>query len=468
MKARDQQRPAERSASLKKALGGVVFAASLLTASVVRADCPPAAGECKQLVDNGSLGARIDLVIMGDGYTAGEKDKFFADAQVAADGILKSETYGDYAPVFNVFAMYTPSAQSGADDPSAGVFVDTAFDGTYDTSGIDYLISINYGKALQELNTRFPEKDVALCLVNAAAYGGSGGPVAVVSLDANSLEVARHELGHTLAGLADEYTAPYPGYPDGDPEPNVALESNLDPVKWSMWLTPGVAIPTPISAANGDHDPIGAYEGARYKATGVFRPAPNCLMRELEITFCPVCSEAMVLEFSKLSLLIDAPTPASPITIPVKGVSTFSATLPALSNLMPSWKVDGNPVDGTTASLALDPEKLGLADGVHTVELAVYDATPKVRNDPQSVMTEVYTWDVTVDGTLPPNPGTGGGAGAGVGGSGGGGGSGGVGNGNDVITCGCRTAGTDSNGSFSAVGVLGVLIALSRRRRTRG
>ncbi|MEZ4315039.1 MAG: M64 family metallopeptidase [Polyangiaceae bacterium] len=339
--------------------------------STANAACPAAAGDCKELASTGSLGARIDLVILGDGYTEAEKDKFYSDAQKVSEGLLGSETYGAYAPVFNSWALFTPSAESGADDPSAGKFVSTAFDASYDTSGIDYLLAVNYSKALSEVNKRFPEKDVTLCIVNATAYGGSGGPVAVVSLHQSSLEIARHELGHTLAGLADEYTAPYPGYPDGDPEPNVASAAHLDPLKWASWLTPGVSIPTPISDAKSDHDPIGAYEGARYKETGVFRPAPDCLMRALDVTFCPVCSEAMVLEFSRLSLLIDAPSPASPGAIPGEGASVFSATIPALADLMITWSIDGQPTQTGSDKLAIDPSKLarrrpahGRAEGV--------------------------------------------------------------------------------------------------------
>lgn len=441
--------------------------AAPLAAATAHAACPPAAGDCQPILENGSQGARIDLVVLGDGYTEAEKDKFYQDAQKAVEGMLASETYSAYAPVFNAYAVFTASAQSGADDPSAGVLVDTAFDATYDTSGIDYLLAINYGKALQELNTRFPEKDVALCLVNATAYGGSGGAVAVVSLDSNSLEVVRHELGHTLAGLADEYTAPYPGYPDGDPEPNVASAEHLDPVKWDMWLTPGVPIPTPDSASNGPHDPIGAFEGARYKATGVFRPASNCLMRELNVTFCPVCAEAMVKSFSELSLLIDSPVPASPAVIPAQGPTPFTATIPALGDLAFTWAVDGQMVGNTDPSFPLDPSALGLADGPHKVALTVYDGSPLVRSDPDGVMTETFTWDIAVDSTLPPVGGSGGAGGSGgSGGSGGAGGGGGAGGNGDDGSCDCRSAGgrSDSPAGWLLLGVAPLVARLRRRR----
>ncbi|MFO0592124.1 MAG: M64 family metallopeptidase [Polyangiaceae bacterium] len=425
--------------------------------------CPAEAGDCSELATAGSTAASIDFVIVGDGYTAAERDKFFADAQTAADGILGSETYGAYKPVFNAWALFTPSQDSGADDPSAGVSVSTAFDASYDTNGIDYLLAVNDGKVHQEINKRFPEADLVLCIVNAKPYGGSGGSVAVVSLDGNSLEIARHEIGHTIAGLADEYTAPYPGFPDGDPEPNVASAAHLDPVKWSSWLTDGVAIPTPIADKKGDHDPVGAFEGARYKTTGVFRPTPNCLMRELNHTFCQVCAQAMVIGFSKLSLLIDAPSPALDAAIPGKGATSFSATIPALSDLMITWTIDGNPAVGTGGTLAVDPSALGLADGPHAIGLAVYDATALVRDDPDGVMKEAITWNITVDSNLPP-----------IGGEGGAGGStstssGGTGGTKNEGDCGCQTPGSSGAGAspWLAVAAAALAMRLGRRRPRR-
>ena len=422
--------------------------------------CPAEAGDCSELATSGSTAASIDFVIVGDGYTAGEREKFFADAQKAADGILGSETYAAYKPVFNAWALFTPSQDSGADDPSAGVSVSTAFDASYDTNGIDYLLAVNDGKVHQEINKRFPEADLVLCIVNATPYGGSGGSVAVVSLDGSSLEIARHEIGHTIAGLADEYTAPYPGYPDGDSEPNVASQAHLDPVKWESWLTPGVAIPTPFAAKVGDHDPVGAFEGARYKTTGVFRPTANCLMRELNHTFCQVCAQAMVLGFSKLSLLIDAPSPALDATIPGKGATSFTATIPALSDLMITWTIDGNPASGSGGSLAVDPSALGLADGPHDIGLAVYDATALVRDDPDGVMKESITWKITVDSKLPPVTGEGGAGGSTSTSSGGAGGS------KNEGDCGCTTPGSseDSASPWLALGAAALALGLGRRR----
>lgn len=457
---------AHRLSRLSPALLGASFglAAMALSASAL-AECPASAGDCAPLLENGRSGARVDLVILGDGYTDAERDKFYSDAQNAVTAFFVSDTYGEYEPVFNAYALFTPSAESGADHPASGVLVDTAFDAEYDYNGISYLLVANYTAVLSEVNQRFPEKDLTLLLVNDTAYGGSGGQVAIISLHSDSSEIGRHELGHTLANLADEYTAPYPGFPDGDPEPNVATADHLDPVKWDMWLTPGVEIPTPDSAAVGPHDPIGAFEGARYKETGVFRPAPKCIMRELNVTFCPVCAEAMVKSFHELSLLIDDPLPASPSSIPAKSATTFSVTVPALTNLMFTWSVDGNVIAATGPTFNLTPAAISLADGNHTVELTVTDATPLVRNDPMAVLKETHVWDVAVDSSLDPPTGAGGSGGAGGTGSGGDGGSGG--GQQDDGSCDCRAAGAPlpAPPAWLLAGLMPLALAARRRKR---
>ena len=439
-------------------LAGIAAVATSLFAlpSAHALECPVEAGDCALLVSSGSLAASVDLVILGDGYTDAERGKFYDDAQAAAEGLLGSETYSAYAPLFNIWALFTPSAESGADDPSEGVFVNTVFNAKYDSFNIDYLLTVSNSKVLSELGKRFPEHDVPLCLVNATAYGGSGGTVPVVSLDPSSLEIARHELGHTIGGLGDEYTEPLPGFPVEDIQPNIASADHLDPVKWELWLTPGVSIPTPIEDATGTLEPVGAYEGAQYQVTGLFRPAPSCLMRELSIPFCPVCAEAMVKRLSTLSLLIDAPVPPDLSKIPGDAPTTFTATIPPLADLTFTWSVDGEPVDAAEKAFALDPAALGLAEGAHSVTLTVYDATPLVRTDPDSVMRETFTWNVTVE----PGAGTGGG---GTGAGGGGGGS------SETESseggCACHTSGAPTGSPGAWLFGAAALIALRRRRR---
>jgi MYXO-CTERM domain-containing protein len=449
---------------VRRALAALGLGAAAIFAShEARAACPAGSGDCQPLLESGATGNRVDFVIVGDGYTEAERDEFFADAAAVATSFETTSTYASYAPVFNVWALFVPSPESGADDPETGTMVDTAFDATYGAAGISYLISVNNSKVFGELNDRFPEFDIPICIVNAEPYGGSGGPVAVASTHDLSVQILEHELGHSFGGLADEYETPYPGYPPGDPEPNVSLEENLSPLKWSVWVDAGTPIPTPESAATSEYTPVGAYEGARYLTEGVFRPTPNCLMRELGKDFCPVCSEAMVLGFSELSLLVDSFDPPEGTAIPAKGPSTFGVVGPELAGVTYAWAVDGAPLDGAAASVAVDPSSIGLADGAHQITVTVHDATPLVREDPDMIMTESYSWGFVVDASLPP-----------IGGSGGGGeGAGGEGGGPDGPDepeddgCGCRTGGEPERPAGAFWLAAGALAVVARRRRAR-
>jgi hypothetical protein len=145
-------------------------------------------------------------------------------------------------------------------------------------------------------------------MVNSTTYGGSGGGIATFSLHEASTEIALHEAGHVLGGLADEYTTPYPGYPEGDPEPNVTYSLSRStsgictPSGTSVYISCFakrywnglIAADTPLPTT-GDYciDCIGKFEGARYKTTGIYRPKYTCKMRSLNQPFCEVCDKAL-------------------------------------------------------------------------------------------------------------------------------------------------------------------------------
>jgi hypothetical protein len=114
----------------------------------------------------GNPGNRVDLLIMGDGYTAGQANLFETDAQNTANAFLGITPYAEYRNFVNVETLFTPSAQSGADhppystscwpqdpsccadptatfDPLAGTYVDTAFDARYCYNNIHRLIDVD-------------------------------------------------------------------------------------------------------------------------------------------------------------------------------------------------------------------------------------------------------------------------------------------------------------------------------------
>ena len=322
----------------------------------------------------------------------------------------------------------------------------TAFGCAFGCGGTARLICCtggSEGDPLTAAATNVPEVTLAAVVVNSAIYGGSGGPFAVLSTNSSSIDIGRHELGHTIAHLADEYSAPYPGYPLCDaatdcPEPNATLHA-VRPGKWGPWVTASQPIPTP-SGTTG----IGYFEGCRYMTTGVYRPADTCIMNALGFPFCSVCAEAMSLAFWSHVHPIDTTTPATTSPIATTGCATqdFSVTLPANAGaLATSWTVDGAAQSATTPTITLDANNF--VAGTHTVVATIHDGSPLIRTDPQSLTSESATWmwSTTCAGMPHPDGGSGGGTAGG----------------------GCCNAADHT--ATSGLAALAVALVLGRRRR---
>lgn len=67
----------------------------------------------EKIVNGGSQINRIDVVFMGDGYTADERDQFFDDIRRLTDDMFNGDTFRSYLPLFNIWAVYVESVESG-------------------------------------------------------------------------------------------------------------------------------------------------------------------------------------------------------------------------------------------------------------------------------------------------------------------------------------------------------------------
>ncbi len=251
------------------------------------------------LIDNGSPSNRVDVVFVGDGYTQSDLNSGVYASHIenyldymfgAADNL--ADPFPRYAKFFNIHQIDVVSNQSGADHPSLGIFRDTALDATYDSFGIDRLLTLNEQKAnavhTQNLAGTGILADIRLATINDATYGGSGGTWGVFA-GANDFarDIALHELSHSFSGTADEYvsfTGPYVG-----PEPTAA-NATTDPSggKWAHWL--GFDDPR---AADLD---IGVFPGAAFYPTGIYRPSLDSKMRNLNRPFNAVVREKLLLD----------------------------------------------------------------------------------------------------------------------------------------------------------------------------
>src|SRR5262249_22540305 len=83
---------------------------------------PPvtARGEVFALADNGPPATKVDLLVLGDGYTAAERDRFQHAVARLVGVLFDTEPYRTRKGDFNVRALFVPAAESGISNPRKG------------------------------------------------------------------------------------------------------------------------------------------------------------------------------------------------------------------------------------------------------------------------------------------------------------------------------------------------------------
>jgi hypothetical protein len=291
---------------------------------------------------NGAPRDKVDLLLLGDGYTSSEMEKWHADAKRTADVLFAASPFHEHRAEFNVWAIDTPAGESGVSRPSDNVYRRSPLGASYDAFGSERYILTLDNRRLREIASAAPYEFIEI-VVNDRKYGGGGIFNAFATVSAGNAftpYVLVHEFGHHFAGLADEYYTSDVAYESPavrlEPwEPNLTADPHA--AKWKDLLTPGVALPTPwpkldfermqqqiqtrrreIRAQHRPEDvmealfreervgdtkllssgpnagKVGAFEGAMYEAKGYYRPQQDCIMfTRDEGGFCAVCRRAI-------------------------------------------------------------------------------------------------------------------------------------------------------------------------------
>lgn len=213
----------------------------------------PARGDLivKQMI-NGNSHKKVDLLFLGEGYTVNEKDKFRKDLKKFSDWVFEWEPYKRYKKAFNVYGILSPSVESGTDEPRANSYKNTALNTSFNTFDSPRYILTEDNKTLRDVAGQVPY-DAILIMINHDRYGGGGIYNAYTTFtagDDRSEFLLVHEMGHSFAGLADEYYTSDVSYEEFY-KPGVEplahnLTALLDPenIKWKHLLSPGIDIPT--------------------------------------------------------------------------------------------------------------------------------------------------------------------------------------------------------------------------------
>jgi hypothetical protein len=209
---------------------------------------------------SGEPHAKVDIAILGEGYTVAESGKFAADLKRFTTIFLSAEPYASHRDSFNIYGVLRPSRDSGPDEPSHASFKSTVLGTTFDSMGSERYLLTEDNLAMRDLAGHVPY-DAIYIMVNSPRYGGGGiyNLYCTFTTDNQWHEyIFLHEFGHAFGGLADEYYSSSTAYNDFYPkgvepnEPNIT--SLLDPanVKWKSLVTPGTPIPTPWEKAEFD------------------------------------------------------------------------------------------------------------------------------------------------------------------------------------------------------------------------
>lgn len=347
----------------------------------------------------GGTPERIDIVFLGDGYTASERARFTADSQAIIGNMFVYEPFITYEPFFRFHLGTVVSNESGVDnDPVQGISRDTALDMGFWCGGTERALCVNVNKALNAARAAtLTDVDQVIAIANTTKYGGVGYPSSNIGTASGrndaATQIVIHELGHSLGDLADEYTYGGPAEFVGA-EPVTANVSIFDAAaqlaqsrKWFRWL--GANQP-------GFDGTVGSFEGGNYSQSGIYRPTNDSMMRSLARPFNLPSAERLIVEFYREVRPIDDATPADAA---VTGSDTVFAVpvQPNGHDLDISWSIDGSPVVSLNGRTHADLAALGLDDGVEReLTVTVVDNTPWVR-DPAlraSFLTESRTWTV--------------------------------------------------------------------------
>jgi hypothetical protein len=209
---------------------------------------------------SGDPHGRVDLVILGEGYTIQEEDKFKADLKRFTQLFLNHPPYKFMPDKFNIYGVYKPSLESGVDEPDAGIYKNSVLNVTFNSLGSERYLLTEDNKTMHDLAAHVP-CDAIVIMVNHSRYGGGGIYNFFCTFTTDNQwhdYLFLHEFGHSFAGLADEYYSSDVAYNEFYPLGIEPVEYNitalLDPknIKWKNLLTDQIALPTPWEKAEYD------------------------------------------------------------------------------------------------------------------------------------------------------------------------------------------------------------------------
>ncbi|WP_221032789.1 M64 family metallopeptidase [Actomonas aquatica] len=332
----------------------------------------------RNLRDTGPSANRLNVVILGDGFTGAQETAFFNEATWALSAIVNDPALQPFYEYINATAIFTESAEAGTRIPAENLTPDTYFGASFtdgDDSRLVYIQnSAGQSKVYDLLLQHVPDYDYVVLLINSTRYGGAGGFPMTATLHSSSAEILLHESGHSFAGLTDEYVdeanADY--YPIAE-FANSTSNPTRESLPWRKFVDDGTPIPTTSSFSTAITS-IGAYEGSHYRSTGQFRPVYDSKMRSLNRPWGAVNLRAFsesvhALNLEQATELPDIISEPDPSLYTPGSLLSFYVNASSPGPLSYQWIKDGRYLP-EAQSLSLDLGVVSALEyGVYTVEI---------------------------------------------------------------------------------------------------
>lgn len=259
----------------------------------------------------------IVISIMGDGFTSSEQDLFIDKAQEMVDYMFGNESTGipgiapfnEYKSLFTVYAIEVISEESGVnkdvdiedyyrvnlDDYKVNNYFGSSFYyGNYHTKYlVERALVIENKSKVDELKKPYSALEVVVC--NSDRWGGTGGQTVVTSIHPEAGRIIAHEVGHSLANLADEYYYPDDGPFKGYEAINRTATNNIEQIKWANYVGQEGIGAIPLSQGVDRQKTNFDNESDNW-----FKPSEHCLMHNSTEAFCLVCKNGMIEAFSNI------------------------------------------------------------------------------------------------------------------------------------------------------------------------
>lgn len=351
----------------------------------------------EKVIDNGDDKHLINFAVCAEGYTVEEMDKFKTDALEMMNYLFGQTPYKHYRNFFNLYLVYTPSDVSGINDHANTFFAAS-------TNGRTISLATTFYDELQA--DSFPQCQKGVVLCNTQLRGGTSydGKFLAVTLNPDNHCVIRHEMGHNLGGLADEYGFEGALYAE---RYNLSATEEGAMERWGDWIgEPVVHNDGQYFGLQVEIDPV------NHQATGAFlgwyRPYYYCVMNKTDerdtYPYCPVCREGLTRRIHTNTHTIKNTSPASsnvthttdkPLTLSIDRLHTTPESQSV------TWLIDGKVLPFGGDEIEIPAAELAAET---FIEVVVDDTTALMRlnaEEKENEIIERFSWTVSTPDARP-------------------------------------------------------------------